>query len=308
MVYTVTFNPALDYIIEMEKLKIGKINKSKKEIILPGGKGINVSIVLSNLGIPNISLGFKAGFTGNKIEAELKKLGVKTDFIDVKKGISRINVKIIEEDRIGNLDEQETAINGNGPKITNENIDELYKKIGKIKEDDFLVLSGSISNSLPNDIYEDICKKIVNKKINIVADATGKLLVNVLKYKPFLVKPNEEELAEIFGIDINSEEEIIYYAKKLHKIGARNVLVSRGENGGILITEGEEILNVQAPKGKRINTVGAGDSMVAGFIAGYIKYENYEEAFKMGLASGSASACSENLATKEEIINMYKEI
>lgn len=277
MVYTVTFNPAIDYVMEIEKLKRGKINKSQQEKMLPGGKGINVSIVLTNLGEENIALGFKAGFTGEQIEKEVKKLGVKTDFIEVEKGISRINVKI--------KDELETAINGNGPKISNENIETLYKKIDKIKDGDFLVLSGSIPNTLPNDIYENICKRLANKKINIVVDATKDLLLNVLKYKPFLIKPNEEELAEIFDIEINSEKEIIKYSKKLQDIGAQNVLVSRGEKGGILVTTSQEIFKSVAPIGERINTVGAGDSMVAGFIAGYIYKEDYKEAFKLGLAS-----------------------
>lgn len=300
MVYTVTFNPSIDYVIDIEELKIGKINKAKKEIILPGGKGINVSIALTNLKLPNIALGFIAGFTGKKIEEELKKVGIKTDFIEIPNNISRINVKLLEK--------EETAINGNGPEITYENIEKLLKKIEKIQDDNFLVLSGSIPNMLPNDIYEKICKIVNKKKINIVVDATKDLLLNALKYKPFLVKPNEEELAEIFNVEITSENEIEYYAKKLKYMGAQNVLVSRGEKGGILITEKEEVLNDIAPIGKKVSSVGAGDSMVAGFIAGYIKNKDYREAFKMGLASGSATACCENIATREEIINMYNKI
>ena len=296
MIYTVTFNPALDYIVNMDNLKLGETNRSTSEMILSGGKGINVSIVLKNLGFNNVALGFVAGFTGEEIENGTKKLGITTDFIHLKEGLSRINVKLKAN--------EETEVNGTGPIISENELNALYGKLENLKKDDILVLAGSVPNTLPQDIYEKIMEMLQDKGIKIVVDATKDLLLNVLKYKPFLIKPNNHELSEIFGVEIKTEQEIIDYAKKLQDKGARNVLVSRAGDGAILIAENGDIYKSPAPKGKVVNSVGAGDSMVAGFIAGYLKNNSYEEAFKTGVASGSASAFSKYLAKKEEIIEI----
>ncbi|MBO8434981.1 MAG: 1-phosphofructokinase [Tyzzerella sp.] len=296
MIYTVTFNPALDYIVNMDNIKLGETNRSTSEMILSGGKGINVSIVLKNLGFDNIALGFVAGFTGKEIENGTRKLGITTDFIHLKEGLSRINVKLKAD--------KETEVNGTGPIISKDELNALYGKLENLKKDDILVLAGSVPNTLPQDIYEKIMGMLQDKGIKIVVDATKDLLLNVLKYKPFLIKPNNHELSEIFGVEIKTEEEIIDYAKKLQDKGARNVLISRAGDGAILIAENGDIYKSPAPKGKVINSVGAGDSMVAGFIAGYLKNNSYEEAFKTGVASGSASAFSKYLAKKEEILEI----
>ncbi len=300
MIYTVTFNPALDYILELDKLEIGKIQKSKAELILPGGKGINVSTVLTNLEIGNIALGYKAGFVGAEIERLLSNMNVKTDFIDLEEGNSRINVKISAE--------EETAINTNGPKISESKILELLEKLKVLNEDDYLVLSGSIPSSIKDDIYERICSIVKKQNVKIVVDATKNLLVQALKYKPFLIKPNNEELGEIFGVDIHTKEDAYVYGKKLKEMGAQNVLVSMGKVGAVLIDEAGKEHFLKSPEGKRVNTVGSGDSMVAGFIAGFLKYNNYDDALKMGVSAGSASALSKYLATKEEVYNLFNNI
>ncbi len=300
MIYTITFNPALDYISQVENFKIGKINRTKTEKILPGGKGLNVSTVLKNLGIESTALGFIAGFTGKELKRNIEEKGIKTDFIKVEKGITRINVKISSN--------EETALNGNGPEITEEDINKLLEKIEKITKEDMVILAGNIPRCINNDIYEIICKTLERNNVTFVVDATKELLMNVLKYKPFLIKPNKEELEETFKEKIETKEEIIVHAKKLQLIGAQNVLISLGGEGAILLTtEGKEFYS-KAPKGKVLNTVGAGDSMVAGFIAGYEKSGDFEQAFKMGIATGSASSFSMNLATAEEVANLLKEI
>ena len=300
MIYTITFNPALDYISQVENFKIGKINRTKTEKILPGGKGLNVSTVLKNLGIESTALGFIAGFTGKELKRNIEEKGIKTDFIKVEKGITRINVKISSN--------EETALNGNGPEITEEDINKLLEKIEKITKEDMVILAGNIPRCINNDIYEIICKTLERTNVTFVVDATKELLMNVLKYKPFLIKPNKEELEETFKEKIETKEEIIVHAKKLQLIGAQNVLISLGGEGAILLTtEGKEFYS-KAPKGKVLNTVGAGDSMVAGFIAGYEKSGDFEQAFKMGIATGSASSFSMNLATAEEVANLLKEI
>lgn len=300
MIYTVTFNPALDYILELDKLEIGKIQKSKTELILPGGKGINVSTVLTNLEISNIALGYKAGFVGAELERLLKNMNVQTDFIDLGEGNSRINVKISGE--------EETAINTSGPKISEDKILELLEKLKTLNENDYLVLSGSIPSSIKDDIYEKICSIVKKQNVKIVVDATKNLLVQALKYNPFLIKPNNEELGEIFGVEIHTKEDAYVYGKKLKEMGAKNVLVSMGKIGAALIDEENKEYFLKSPEGKRINTVGSGDSMVAGFIAGYLKYKNYSDALKMGVSAGSASALSKYLATKEEVYNLYNNI
>ena len=300
MIYTVTFNPALDYILELDKLEIGKIQKSKTELILPGGKGINVSTVLTNLEVENIALGYKAGFVGAEIERLLKNMSVKTDFIDLGEGNSRINVKISGE--------EETAINTNGPKISENKILELLDKLKTLNENDFLVLSGSIPSSIKDDIYEKICSIVKKQNVKIVVDATKNLLVQALKYNPFLIKPNNEELGEIFGVEIHTKEDAYVYGKKLKEMGAKNVLVSMGKTGAALIDEAGQEYFLKSPEGKRVNTVGSGDSMVAGFIAGFLKYNNYNDALRMGVSAGSASALSKYLATKEEVYNLFNNI
>ena len=300
MIYTVTFNPALDYILELDKLEIGKIQKSKTELILPGGKGINVSTVLTNLEIDNIALGYKAGFVGAELERLLRNMKVKTDFIDLEEGNSRINVKISGE--------EETAINTNGPQISENKILELLEKLKTLNENDYLVLSGSIPSSIKDDIYEKICSIVKKQNVKIVVDATKNLLVQALKYNPFLIKPNNEELGEIFGVEIHTKEDAYVYGKKLKEMGAQNVLVSMGKIGAALIDEAGQEYFLKSPKGKRVNTVGSGDSMVAGFIAGFLKYNNYNDALRMGVSAGSASALSKYLATKEEVYNLFNNI
>lgn len=298
MIYTVTFNPSLDYIVNVDGFKAGEINRTTSEIMLPGGKGINVSIVLKNLGIESTALGFMAGFTGREIARRVDEFGVSADFINVAEGISRINLKIRSD--------EETAVNGIGPNITDEDINKLYEKLDKLTKDDVLVLAGSIPTMLPESIYMDIMKYVEPHRPKVVVDATKDLLVNVLPYKPFLIKPNNEELGEIFGVELNDKDEVAKYARKLQAKGARNVLVSMAGDGAVLVSEDGKEYRAQAPKGKLVNSVGAGDSMVAGFIAGHMKSDDYLEAFKQGVCTGSASAFSENLATKEEVELLMK--
>ena len=300
MIYTITFNPALDYILQVDNFEIGKINRTKNEKILSGGKGLNVSIVLRNLGIKSTALGFIAGFTGDELKRDIEQRGIETDFIKVSNGITRINVKISSK--------IETALNGNGPIVTEKDIEILLDKIKEIKEEDIVILAGNIPKCINNNIYEIICKTLEKNKVTFIVDATKELLVNVLKYKPFLIKPNKEELEETFKEKIETKEKIVFYAKKLQLIGAKNVLISLGGDGAIFVTADGEVYFSEAPKGKVVNTVGAGDSMVAGFVAGYLKNGDLKKAFKMGIATGSASAFSDNLATAEEVANLLKEI
>ena len=302
MIYTITLNPALDYILKHHTFKVGEINRSEQEIILPGGKGINVSIILKALEIDSTVLGYKAGFIGEEIEKEVQKYGIKTDFIKIEKGTTRINIKIMTET-------EETAINAQGPIIEPEKLHELYKKIETIQTGDIAILSGSIPQGLPDDIYENICKKLQGKDVKIVIDATGELLKKTLKYKPFLIKPNKEELGEIFNTQIETTNQVLEYCKKLQQEGAQNVLVSLGKEGAILLDENGKIYQKENIKAiKRINTVGAGDSMVAGFIAGYTQFKNYEKALQMGMAAGTATANSLYLATKNEIYEIFNQI
>lgn len=312
MIYTITFNPALDYISQVENFEIGKINRTQSEKILPGGKGLNVSIVLKNLGIENTAIGFIAGFTGKELRRAIEEYGIKTDFIEVKNGITRINVKITSKEQAKKIDDEikqeETALNGIGPEITEENINQLLEKIQNMKKEDIVVLSGNVPKGVQNDIYEKICKILSQKNITFIVDSTRELLINVLKYKPFLIKPNKEELEETFKIKINTKEEIIKNAQKLQSMGAENVLISLGGDGAILVTKENKEYYSKAPKGKVLNTVGAGDSMVAGFLAGYIENREYEKAFKIGIATGSASAFSMDLATRAQVEMLLKEI
>lgn len=300
MIYTVTFNPALDYVVFLDGLQLGDINRSKRESIFYGGKGINVSTILNTLGMETTALGFVAGFTGKAIEEGLASQGIHTDFIHLPEGNSRINVKIKHGD--------ETEINGQGPIITQEAIDALFEKLQTLGEDDILVLAGSIPNTLPEDIYEKILAALSGKGIRIAVDATKDLLLNVLKYHPFLIKPNNHELGEMFHTVCETKEDIEHYARELQKMGARNVLISMAGDGAILITENGDSIQMGTPKGKVVNSVGAGDSMVAGFLAGYLKNGQYEEALKMGTAAGSATAFSEGLASYEMFSEMLKQL
>ena len=300
MIYTITFNPALDYIVRVDNFKVGQVNRTSYEEVYAGGKGINVSIVLNNLDVENIALGYIAGFTGDEIENRVKSMGCKTDFIKLNNGMSRINVKLKSN--------EESEINGQGPAINDSDLDELFNKLDSLKEGDVLVLAGSIPNTLPENIYEIIMKRLENKNIKIIVDATKDLLLNVLKYRPFLIKPNHHELAELFNVELKDEDEIIIYAKKLKEMGAKNVLISMAGDGAIFITEDNKVIKSNVPKGKLVNSVGAGDSMVGGFIAGYLNNGDLEEAFKMGVATGSASAFSEGLATKDKVYELLKEI
>jgi len=300
MIYTITFNPALDYIVRVNDLKLGEVNRTDFEEVYAGGKGINVSIVLNNLGIDNMALGYIAGFTGDEIERRVRDFGCKTDFIKLENGMSRINIKLKSR--------EESEINGQGPEINDNNLTKLYEKLDSIKEGDILVLAGSIPNTLPKNIYEEIMERLSGKGIKFVVDATGDLLLRVIKYKPFLIKPNHHELGELFNTKLNNEEEIIEHAKKLKDMGARNVLISMAGDGAIFINEDGEVKKSNVPKGKLINSVGAGDSMVAGFIAGYLNSNSLDEAFKMGVATGSASAFSEGLAIKEKVYELLKQL
>ena len=305
MIYTITFNPALDYIIQVENFKIGEINRTKTETILPGGKGLNVSIVLKNLKIENTALGFVAGFTGEELIHKMESQGVKTDFVKVEKGITRINIKIssINEKKV-----EETALNGMGPQITKNDIEVLFEKIEKMSTKDVVILSGSIPKNIDNDIYEKICKKLNEKEITFIVDSTQELLMNVLKYNPFLIKPNKEELEETLNCKISTKEDIINAAKKLKEMGAQNVLVSLGNHGALLLTKDNNTYYSKAPRGQVVSTVGSGDSMVAGFLAGYYQTQNYEHALKTGVAAGSASAFSVELATKEDVDLLLKQL
>lgn len=296
MIYTVTFNPSLDYIVSVEHLKLGVVNRTNKEIMYPGGKGINVSHVLRNLGFDSVALGFQAGFTGNEIVRLMKEQGIRSDFIEVKDGLSRINVKIRSD--------EESEINGMGPGISREDIEKLYAQMEKMEDGDTLVLAGSIPSVMPETMYSDIMERLSGKRLQIVVDATKDLLRNVLKYHPFLIKPNDHELGEIYGVKIATRDEVVPYARRLQEEGARNVLVSMAGEGAVLLTETGEVFQTEAPKGKVLNSVGAGDSMVAGFIAGYQASEDYEQAFYMGVCTGSASAFSESMATKETICEL----
>lgn len=297
MIYTVTLNPSLDYVMELDLFEMGATNRSKSEHILPGGKGINVSIVLNNLGVDNVALGFIAGFTGKEIERRVSELGCKTDFISLKDGMSRVNVKL--------KGTEETEINAAGPCVNKAELKEFFEKIEKLNKGDILVLAGSIPSSVPDTIYRDIMETLHTKGVLVVADATKDLLLNVLEWKPFLIKPNHYELGEIFGKELKTKEELISYGKILLEKGARNVLISMAGDGAIFLGEDGSVLEMEAPDGNVVNSVGAGDSMVAGFLAGYLERKDYEYACKMGIAAGSASAFSRNLATKEEVEKVF---
>ena len=300
MIYTVTLNPSIDYVIKLEHLNTGHVNRVNSENVYPGGKGINVSRILKTLGNDNVATGFVSNFTGDFIKNSLYEQNIKSDFIQLDNGFTRINVKIKSD--------EETEINGGGPHISDEKLEELFFKLSKLKEDDILILAGSIPSTLSEDLYEKIMSRVRENKVKVVVDATKSLLLNVLKYNPFLIKPNNHELEEMFNVKLESQNDIITYAKKLQEMGGRHILVSMGKDGAILLSENKEVYVSNVAKGEVINSVGAGDSMVAGFISGYLKTSSYEEALRLGAASGSATAFSSDLASKDFIDELIKEI
>lgn len=293
MIYTVTLNPSIDYIVRLDMLKSGITNRTTSEEYYYGGKGINVSCVLAELDLESTAFGFVAGFTGDAIEKGIRNDKIITDFIKLSHGISRINIKIKAE--------EETEINCQGPHIEESEIERLFNKLDRVADGDTLVLAGNVPNTMPDDIYEKILERVKGKDVRIVVDATKKLLLNSLKYKPFLIKPNRQELSEIFSVEINSEETVERYAKELQKMGAKNVLISLGCDGAMLIDEFGQKHKAGVIEGKAVNTVGSGDSMVAGFIAGYEKQHSYSYALKLGSVCGNATAFLSGLATKEKI-------
>lgn len=297
MIYTVTFNPSLDYILDLPEIDMNHVNRTSGERILPGGKGINVSIVLHNLGVDNKAICFTSGFTGDALKTLLQQRDMNADFISLEEGLTRINVKI----RSGG----ETEINGQGPEIKSENIAELYEKLGYLDDDDYLVLAGSLPDTMSSTTYMDIMQMLQYNNSRIIVDATGELLLNVLPYKPFLIKPNNHELGRLFDVEISTKEDAVKYAGLLMEKGARNVLVSMSAEGAVLVTEDGRVFETDAPQGEVKNSVGAGDAMLAGFLAGYTECEDFERAFKMGICAGSASAFSEEMATKDEVMELF---
>ncbi len=300
MIYTVTFNPSLDYIVSVDDFRLGLTNRTSSEQMFPGGKGINVSIVLKNLGLDSTALGFIAGFTGEEIDRRLAGMGCSTEFIPVDAGISRINVKL------KNI--EGTEINGQGPEISEEKVNQLLARLDRLTAEDVLVLAGSIPATMPDDIYSNIMERLQSRGTMVVVDATRDLLVNVLEYHPFLIKPNNHELGEIFDVALDTRDSVVPYARKLQEAGARNVLISMAGAGAVLVAEDGSVYERPAPKGVLVNGVGAGDSMVAGFLTGWFEKHDYEHAFKMGIAAGSASAFSETLATRSQVEHIYGEL
>lgn len=298
MIYTVTFNPSVDYVVGVDDFQQGKINRLKSEYKYPGGKGINVSRVLNNLDIKSKALGFIGGFTGEFIKTSLEKEGIATDFIQVKED-TRINVKLKSN--------EETEINGAGPDIDEEALNILFNMLEELGSEDYLVLAGNVQKTLPRDIYAQIQEKLMNNKAKVIVDTTGEALTATLKYKPFLIKPNNHELSEIFGVEIVTQEDIIVYAKKLLEMGAENVIISMAGEGALLICR-EGVYHAEAPKGEVKNSVGAGDSLIGGFLANYSKSLDLTEAFRWGVASGSATAFSLDLCTKDEVEKLLVQI
>lgn len=300
VIYTVTFNPSLDYIVSVKDFRSGMTNRTSSELMLAGGKGINVSIVLGNLGIKSTALGFIAGFTGDEIVRRLHNGGINSEFIKINDGISRINIKLKSIDG--------TEINGQGPHIDSSHIEQLMNRLRRLESGDVLVLAGSISAGISDNIYKDIMDMLKDKGVQIVVDATSRLLTNVLEYNPFFIKPNQHELGDIFNVTLNTQEEVIPYALELKKMGAVNVCVSMGGKGAILVADDGNVYKAKAPDGILKNSVGAGDSLVAGFLSGWIEKKDYEYAFRKGVATGSASAFSERLATNGEVNDLIGKV
>lgn len=326
MIYTITFNPAIDYIMVVDTMKLGGVNRSNYEEVQYGGKGINVSTMLRTLGEDTVALGFVAGFTGKELEEGVKKLGVTTQFISLQEGVTRINIKLksrvgenaltkesdMEESEIEESEIQESEINGQGPRITPGAVGQLFRQLSQLTSEDLLVLAGSVPKSLPEDIYEQILESVKEKRVKVVVDATKQLLLNTLKYEPFLIKPNIDELGELFGLskaDLEQKGTIIYYAKQLQEMGATHVLISRGKEGAILVGGDGNVYECKAPSGTVKNSVGAGDSMVAGFLYGWmVTTANYEEALKWGIAAGSATAFSDGIGDKNLILRLKEKL
>ena len=300
VIYTVTFNPSLDYIVSVKDFRSGMTNRTSSELMLAGGKGINVSIVLGNLGIKSTALGFIAGFTGDEIVRRLHNGGINSEFIKINDGISRINIKLKSIDG--------TEINGQGPHIDSSHIEQLMNRLRRLESGDVLVLAGSIPAGISDNIYKDIMDMLKDKGVQIVVDATSRLLTNVLEYNPFFIKPNQHELGDIFNVTLNKQEEVIPYALELKKMGAVNVCVSMGGKGAILVADDGNVYKAKAPDGILKNSVGAGDSLVAGFLSGWIEKKDYEYAFRKGVATGSASAFSERLATNGEVNDLIGKV
>ena len=300
MIYTVTFNPSLDYIVSVKDFRPGMTNRTSSELMLAGGKGINVSIVLGNLGIKSTALGFIAGFTGDEIVRRLHNGGINSEFIKINDGISRINIKLKSIDG--------TEINGQGPHIDSSHIEQLMNRLRRLESGDVLVLAGSIPAGISDNIYKDIMDMLKDNGVQIVVDATSRLLTNVLEYNPFFIKPNQHELGDIFNVTLNTQEEVIPYALELKKMGAVNVCVSMGGKGAILVADDGNVYKAKAPDGILKNSVGAGDSLVAGFLSGWIEKKDYEYAFRKGVATGSASAFSERLATNGEVNDLIGKV
>lgn len=300
MIYTVTFNPSLDYIVSVKDFRPGMTNRTSSELMLAGGKGINVSIVLGNLGIKSTALGFIAGFTGDEIVRRLHNGGINSEFIKINDGISRINIKLKSIDG--------TEINGQGPHIDSSHIEQLMNRLRRLESGDVLVLAGSIPAGISDNIYKDIMDMLKDKGVQIVVDATSRLLTNVLEYNPFFIKPNQHELGDIFNVTLNTQEEVIPYALELKKMGAVNVCVSMGGKGAILVADDGNVYKAKAPDGILKNSVGAGDSLVAGFLSGWIEKKDYEYAFRKGVATGSASAFSERFATNGEVNDLIGKV
>ena len=300
VIYTVTFNPSLDYIVSVKDFRPGMTNRTSSELMLAGGKGINVSIVLGNLGIKSTALGFIAGFTGDEIVRRLHNGGINSEFIKINDGISRINIKLKSIDG--------TEINGQGPHIDSSHIEQLMNRLRRLESGDVLVLAGSIPAGISDNIYKDIMDMLKDKGVQIVVDATSRLLTNGLEYNPFFIKPNQHELGDIFNVTLNTQEEVIPYALELKKMGAVNVCVSMGGKGAILVADDGNVYKAKAPDGILKNSVGAGDSLVAGFLSGWIEKKDYEYAFRKGVATGSASAFSERLATNGEVNDLIGKV
>ena len=300
VIYTVTFNPSLDYIVSVKDFRPGMTNRTSSELMLAGGKGINVSIVLGNLGIKSTALGFIAGFTGDEIVRRLHNGGINSEFIKINDGISRINIKLKSIDG--------TEINGQGPHIDSSHIEQLMNRLRRLESGDVLVLAGSIPAGISDNIYKDIMDMLKDKGVQIVVDATSRLLTNVLEYNPFFIKPNQHELGDIFNVTLNTQEEVVPYALELKKMGAVNVCVSMGGKGAILVADDGNVYKAKAPDGILKNSVGAGDSLVAGFLSGWIEKKDYEYAFRKGVATGSASAFSERLATNGEVNDLIGKV
>lgn len=293
MIYTVTLNPSLDYFVTVDPFELGKTNRTLSEQMVPGGKGLNVSIMLRNLGIDSIALGFAAGFVGREIVDCIEARGIQSNFVMLQEGNSRINVKI------KNI--EGTEINGKGPEVPAEKLELMMDLVRSMKSGDYLVLAGSIPSSMPESIYKDMVASVVGNGVEVVVDATGELLMQVLSFKPFLIKPNNHELGALFGVTIEERAEVLPYARKLQEAGARNVLVSMAGKGAVLLAEDGQVFEMDVPKGILVNAVGAGDSMVAGFLTGWLETGDYKEAFEMGVCAGSASAFSDDFATREEV-------